>query len=178
MCSHDSCFFILAQNFTKLMSRNTLCRPSPLPPPLEGRSTVAMSAQPLVAESTSTHSHPSVAGSSFPINVPCRPLPPPPPLPPTVRPMMAVSYQYLVAESAFDNSQPSVALSSPADTHSLVAGSSSARTHEDSRNPKRSRSQKRRDERKRSKLNAIASQRERKRSKLNTIASQQIWCPV
>lgn len=134
-------------------------RPSPLPP-LEGRSTVAISAQPLDAESAlaSTHSHPSVTGSSSLTNVPCRPLPPPPPLPPTVRPMMAISYQCLVAESASARSQPSVAVSSPAGTHSLVAGSSSASTHEDSRNPKRSRSQKKRGQRKRSRLNAIASQ--------------------
>lgn len=140
-------------------------RPSPLPP-LEGQSTVAISAQPLDAESAlaSSHSHPLVTGSSSFTNVPCRPLPPPPPLPPTVRPMMAISYQCLVAESASARSQPSVAISFPADTHSLVAGSSSASNHEGSRNPKRSRSQKRRGQRKRSRLNAIAS--------------QQILCPV
>ncbi|XP_075496514.1 5'-3' exoribonuclease 3-like isoform X2 [Primulina tabacum] len=138
-------------------------RPSPPPPPLEGRSTVAISAQPLDAESALASSHPFVAGPS-PSNVLSRPLPPTPPLRATVRPMMAISYQYLVAESASASSQTSVAVSSRADAHSLVAGSSSASTHGDSRKPKRSRSQKRR--------------AQRKRRKLNAIASQQIICPV
>ncbi|XP_073032755.1 5'-3' exoribonuclease 3-like isoform X3 [Primulina eburnea] len=137
-------------------------RPSIPPPPLGGRSTVAISAQPLDAESALASSHPFVAGSS-PSDVLSRPLPPTP-LRSRVRPMMAISYQYLVAESASASSQTSVAVSSPADTHSFVAGSSSASTHGDRRIPKRSRSQKRRDQRKRRKLHATAT--------------QQIICPV